>query len=316
MNIPFFSICIETKNRSSTIERSLISVLNQDCRDFELILVDNSSTDNTIEIANKFFNSVSFQKKPFKYLIKNSSVNDLENWNKPIEFASGKYIAYLEGDDSFLEDHLSYAKMILQENTKIGLYFAKSLGKENFNLDGIIQLNSCDFLNEILLRAPAPSSMIFKRVIDDKIMYFNVKDYKYAPEVDFYLKIYSFGFQVYYSNKTSIKRDREKIPKAPKTNLKFDDTNTIINRWGKYFNCSNINNLRNRNYNLFFGILINEFANREKNWKKIWKKLAIHLKRFNYFTYIKYLIYKFALQLLINLGLYNVIKILNKKLKR
>ena len=112
-SLPFFSVCIETKNRFSTIERTLMSVLNQDTRDFELILVDNNSSDRTLDIVNKFFNSEKFKRRPFNFLIKSSNVNNLENWNKPIELASGKFIAYLEGDDSFLENHLSYAKNIL-----------------------------------------------------------------------------------------------------------------------------------------------------------------------------------------------------------
>ena len=312
---PFFSVCIETKNRYSTIERTLISVLHQDCRDFELILVDNNSSDSTINVINKFFNSEEFKKKPFNYLIKSSSVSKLENWNKPIEFASGKYIAYLEGDDSYLENHLSHAKKTLMDDPSIGLYFAQSYGKKKTNLGGILHLNKCNFLVELLEEAPAPSSIIFKRVISNKVMLFNVKDYKYAPEVDLYLKISSFDYKIFYSDNVSIKRDIEKIPKSSKSDLKFHDRNIIINKWGKYFKCKKINDLRKKNYNMFFYTCINEYSNNEKNWKKLWRRLSVYLKEFNYLTYLKFLTLKYILQFLISIGLFNFIKIIRSKLK-
>ena len=315
-SLPFFSICIETKNRFSTIERTLTSVLNQDCRDFELILVDNNSTDNTLGKINEFFNSKVFKDKPFNYLIKNSNVLGLENWNKPIQFASGKYIAYLEGDDSYLENHLSYAKEVLTNKKNIGLYFAQSVGKKRTKLIDTVDLSKCEYLDELLQSAPAPSTIIFKRVISDKIIFFNVKDYKYAPEIDLYLKIYSFGCKIFYSKNVSIKRDVEKIPKPSKSNLRFHDRNVLINRWGKYFECKNIHDLRKKNYKLFFIILINEYANNEKNWKKLWRNLKINLKEFNYITYLRYCIIKFFLHFLIYFKLFEIVKYIRRIFKK
>ncbi len=312
---PFFSICIETKNRFSTIERTLMSVLNQDTRDFELILVDNNSSDRTLDIVNKFFNSEKFKKRPFNFLIKSSNVNNLENWNKPIELASGKFIAYLEGDDSFLENHLSYAKNILIKNPNVGLYFAQTYGKERKKFNGIFNLNKCDFLTELLEDTPAPSTMIFKRIVSDKVMLFNLKDYKYAPEIDLYLKIRSFDCEIFFSDNPSVKRDVERIPKSPKSDLKFHDRNIVINKWGKYFKCEKINYLREKNYKMFFNILINHYSNNEKNGKKLWRRISVNLKEFNYLTYLKFFIAKCILQYSIYIGLFKYIKWIRSNLK-
>ena len=172
----FFSVCIEVNNRGATIYRSLQSILGQKIRDFECIIVDNNSTDNSMMEISSFFESKEFLENPFPYTIKSSSVGELQNWNKPLEYATGRYIAILEGDDQFLENHLLEAKNFLDREDGVGLYISQSTRGSNFPLSGVIKSN--DYLNfQIKMSStPAPSQSIFIREHLEKIFFYNVNE--------------------------------------------------------------------------------------------------------------------------------------------
>jgi len=232
---PYFSVCIETNNRSATILRTLNSVFNQSFRDFELILFDNLSDDNTYEIISNFFNSDKFKSNPFRYLLKRADEkihNKLECWNKPLNYASGRFIAVLEGDDEFLNDHLLLAHDIISNEENIGLYVSK-----NYNsISSKPELkNSESFFIDIfnIKGVAAPSQAIFIREHNDKSFRYNTKDYLYAPEIDLYLQIANFNFQAYYSDNKTIKRDIEGFPKPIKWQSSKDRF-TLIKLWNSY----------------------------------------------------------------------------------
>ena len=87
MLIPKISIVIPTKNQEKNIERLLKSLKKQTFADFEIIIVDNYSTDNTSKIASKFTEKV-FQAGPERSSQRNFGVKK----------ASGKYILFLDAD--------------------------------------------------------------------------------------------------------------------------------------------------------------------------------------------------------------------------
>ena len=84
------SIIIATYNSEKTIENSVKSVLNQDYKNIELIIVDGSSTDNTINILKKFKNIICISEK-------DNGVYDA--FNKGIKIAKGNWLYFLGSDD-------------------------------------------------------------------------------------------------------------------------------------------------------------------------------------------------------------------------
>ena len=66
---------------------------------------------------------------------------------------------------------------------------------------------------------------------------------------------------------------------------------------------------------MFFNILINHYSNNEKNGKKLWRRISVNLKEFNYLTYLKFLIAKYILQYSIYIGLFKYIKWIRSNLK-
>jgi glycosyltransferase involved in cell wall biosynthesis len=98
-NAPRVSAIIPTYNRAGIIEEAVDSVLAQDYTDFELIVVDDGSTDNTSEVLARYGDNVRvlFQE--------NKGVSAARN--RGIAEASGKLIAFLDSDDLWLPQKLS-----------------------------------------------------------------------------------------------------------------------------------------------------------------------------------------------------------------
>jgi len=295
-NNPFFNVCIETNNRSATIKRSLISIQNQSFRDFEVVIVDNCSTDNTYYIIKNFFESELFLSNPFHYILKNNQTrlsNKLENWNRPLHYATGKYIAMLEGDDIFLPNHLMIAYDVLSNNENIGLYSASTTRRQR-PWSGIKK--SKPFLIEqfTMKQTPPPSEMIFIRSHNGKAFRYNTKDYIYAPEIDLYLQIANFGYDTFFNSERTIERDIEGIPKPIKWQSTHDRF-TIIKLWGYHldlFNNKLIKETWDNTCKLAFWRYLSLKMARLPQAEDIWSDLKRETKSMNYFIYLKYLFKK------------------------
>lgn len=103
MNTPEVSVIIPTYNRANLLIRAINSVLKQSLQDFELIVVDDGSTDNTKEIVENF------QKKESRIIYLKNTQNSggaAAPKNLGIKNACGKYIATLDSDDVWLTTKL------------------------------------------------------------------------------------------------------------------------------------------------------------------------------------------------------------------
>jgi glycosyltransferase involved in cell wall biosynthesis len=96
---PFISIIIPTYNRSAFLPTAIQSVLDQTFDDFELIIVDDGSTDVTREIVKEYHD------ERMKYIFQNNNGRSAAR-NKGIELAKGKYICFLDDDDYVLNHYL------------------------------------------------------------------------------------------------------------------------------------------------------------------------------------------------------------------
>jgi glycosyltransferase involved in cell wall biosynthesis len=98
----FFSIIIPTYNRADLIECTIKSVLGQSFDDFEIIVIDDGSTDNTEKILKKFA-AVNFR----YFKIENGERGAARNYG--VTKAKGKYVFFLDSDDILFPNHLSRA---------------------------------------------------------------------------------------------------------------------------------------------------------------------------------------------------------------
>ncbi len=117
MNIPTFSIIIPVYNASAYIEQSLASVFAQSYDDFEVIVVDDGSTDDTVDRVKKFSHHQSL-----RYVYQNNAGVAAAR-NTGLQLANGKLIAFLDADDLWHPGKLAAHFERMQASPKIGLSF-------------------------------------------------------------------------------------------------------------------------------------------------------------------------------------------------
>jgi glycosyltransferase involved in cell wall biosynthesis len=98
--MPEVSVIIPTYNRANVLSRAVKSVLNQVYRDFEIIVVDDGSTDNTEQVAR------AFDKQQVKYVRHEKNMGPAAARNTGIGHATGKYIAFQDSDDEWFPQKL------------------------------------------------------------------------------------------------------------------------------------------------------------------------------------------------------------------
>ena len=112
---PLFTIAMATYNRAQILPRAVNSVLNQTYQNFELVIVDDGSTDNTEETCR------SFGDKRIIYHRQEANRGVLAARNKGLELATGDCIALLDDDDELLPDALETAAARLAELAAQGI---------------------------------------------------------------------------------------------------------------------------------------------------------------------------------------------------
>ena len=193
---PLVSVIIPTHNRAKYITKALDSVLFQSYQDFEIIIVDDGSTDNTKSVLE------SYLKDPRIVYIYQQNQKVSKARNNGAKRAKGEYIALLDSDDYWLDSRkLEKQVRFFEENpeyllTSGGIVRIAESGQEiskvlNPEADGAIResvLFSCLF---------TPSGAMFRKSIFEKIGGFNEtsdlsEDWEFFLEIGKYGKFYNF----------------------------------------------------------------------------------------------------------------------------
>ena len=126
-NTPFFSVVISTKNRAALVVKAVQSILKQSFQDFEILIVDNASTDNTEEVL------VQLQEPRLHYLKNEIDKERCFARNRGIQNAKGTYVCFLDSDDEYLPNHLQVIYDKIQESKiKTALFFTNAYETYNF----------------------------------------------------------------------------------------------------------------------------------------------------------------------------------------
>lgn len=124
MKSPFFSVIIPVFNREKRLPKALESLKNQSCQDFETIIIDDCSTDDSYNVALKY------PLKNKRLLKNNVNSERCKTRNKGILVSKGLFICFLDSDDYHLSDHLEKLKKFIIENgKKKAFYFTNSLNE-------------------------------------------------------------------------------------------------------------------------------------------------------------------------------------------
>ncbi len=116
--LPEVSVVIPTYNRAGLLRRAVKSVLDQTYQDFEIIVVDDCSTDDTQKTL------ADFKDERIKYVRHNKNKGPGASRNTGIRIARGRYIAFLDSDDEWLPEKLEkQVKKMSESPDKIGIIY-------------------------------------------------------------------------------------------------------------------------------------------------------------------------------------------------
>ncbi len=124
MRTPFFSIIIPTYNREKMIGRAIESVLNQSFADWELIIVDDGSRDNTKAVVEQYSD------ERIKYIYQENAERSAAR-NNGISKATGEYMCFLDSDDYYQENRLDLLYKSISEEHLVAMYFTDMCIEQN-----------------------------------------------------------------------------------------------------------------------------------------------------------------------------------------
>ena len=191
MGNPFFSIVIPTYNRADLIVKAIESVFSQTSTDWELIIIDDGSTDNTEEVVR----ALKDQRIKYYYQ-KNKGRSAARNYG--IEKTSGTYICFLDSDDYYLENHLSnFYEAIKKENFPIAFFYCNinyQVNEEIFRNDPLATEfnNNLDFVLSSTIHSQ--QTCIHKNILNQEK--YNNK-FEIGEDIELWVRIFD-KFPVYH----------------------------------------------------------------------------------------------------------------------
>lgn len=308
---PFISVCVFTYNRANYIKETIESILAQSYTNYELVILDDGSTDNTEQVVR----SVNSEK--IRYF-KKEHTNAPDTRNRVLKEARGEFIIW-EGDDDLLHpDTLQIYVDTINKFPDVDICYCKLLAFNENN--GIIrQFIYKDWYNKkddlaafLLIGQPIPDGSSFiRRKIYDEIGGFNI-EFNRAQDYEFYSR-------VFITKKYNIKYVDEYLSK-----YRIHDKNITLNLSGQInfqYEIKILNNLLTFNdIKIFFPHL--DWNN--KNYALSEAYYAIGIKYFNYGEFCESMFYliksiklnpdterlKYVIESFINMGLAYEIKTL------
>lgn len=124
MDKDLISIIMPTYNVEKYVGQAIESILNQTYKNFELIIVDDGSTDNTFSILKKY----SKRDARIKIFKNSRNLKIVKTLNKGLKLATGKYIARMDGDDISLPTRLELEKKYLDNNPDVDIVSSQIYG--------------------------------------------------------------------------------------------------------------------------------------------------------------------------------------------
>lgn len=281
---PLISICIPTYNGATYLQEALDSVLAQTFKNFEVIISDDASTDDTLKIVEAFKKQVDFP--VFIYNHEPQGIG--ANWNNCIKHANGKYIKFLFQDDVLLPTCIEEMVAVMLEDISIDLvachrFFIYSkkekegvydkwinwhgnlqrdlnlLYKNNISIIDYNIFKHPKFLKSPINKIGEPTAILFKKNLIDKIGGYR-EDFKQILDYEFYYRLLRNKSKIAIYNKALI---NFRLHNMQTTNINkkigFDDYNLfdkII--YKKYFWMLNKRDklFYLKKYNSFFKTLV------------------------------------------------------------
>ena len=184
---PKISVVTPSFNQAQFLERTILSVLNQNYPNLEYIIIDGGSTDGTVEIIKKY-------KKYLTYWISEKDNGQTDALNKGFIKSTGKILAYINSDDTYVPNAFLKIVEAFKRNPDVNLIFGNMNYIDAFdNLIGECRFTKFDFATLIFeggnLHQPGS---FWTRNIYDEVGGFNSK-YRFCMDFDFFCRVAEIG---------------------------------------------------------------------------------------------------------------------------
>lgn len=183
--MPKISVILPVYNASAFLKKAMDSIIDQTYTDWELIVINDGSTDNSEEII------LSYTDKRIRYYNNEANLGLIASLNKAILLCSGEYIARMDADD--ISDPERFAKQInfLDKNTDYAMCgsFAQIIDDRENITGKIIHVTDNDYLKvNLLFSVPFvhPSMMIRSEIFNEVLF---DKEYIHAEDYDLWTRI-------------------------------------------------------------------------------------------------------------------------------
>lgn len=115
--MPLISVIIPVYNGARTIRETIDSVLSQSFSDFELLIINDGSTDNTLDVVARFSD-------PRIHVFSYPNAGSNPSRNRGIDFAKGDYLSFIDADDLWTPDKLEAQLQALRDNPLAGVAYS------------------------------------------------------------------------------------------------------------------------------------------------------------------------------------------------
>lgn len=231
------SVCIPVYNGEKFIKEAVETALNQKYDNLEVIVVDNCSTDSTVEIVKSVNNP------KLRLVVNDSNLGMVGNWNKCIKEAKGDYINLLCADDRLKEDCVAKKAAILDEHPNVVLVSSDTdiiseTGEVMMKRKGLrktgVYSGTKIFRKSIHSRNlyGEPTNVLFRKCVVNKTDGYS-GGLPYSPDWEFWLHLSTLGDVGYISEALSEYR----VSSVSATDSLLKNKNKLKEDSERFFNC-------------------------------------------------------------------------------
>ena len=183
---PLLSVLMPVFNSELFVAEAIESILDQTFADFEFLILDDASTDNSLEIINDF------EKKDsrIKVFQNEKNLGVVESRNKLINLSKGKYIAWIDSDDIAIENRFEEQIKFLETHPEIGMVGAWLIKCDKFGNKQLIWPMETDpekLQTELFFHSPFSTVVMIRRSALPERLYDS--RFPVAEDYDFYCRI-------------------------------------------------------------------------------------------------------------------------------
>lgn len=275
------SVIIPTYNRAEFLRSAITSVLNQTYQDFEIIVVDDGSTDNTREVV------CSFNDKRIKYILNEVNKGEAGARNAGIMNSNAEYIAFLDDDDEWLPEKLKLQIDLLENSpAKVGVVYTGYLEVDRSSNKILLQFIPTERGNiykDIFLKncVGIPSTVVLRKACFETLGLFDEKVI-YPTDYDMWIRI-SMGFYFEYIEKPMVRYYVHENTISSNLGLRIRGIEMMLERYNQIFS------LNNKAHSLYYkrlGVLYCCNGNIKKGRKSFLKAIGLYPFKISNYLYL------------------------------